>query len=68
MGNLRRGDKAAAREGFSEVLRLEPGNTAAQEQLDKIGEVVTEGGATAIETPYVPPPPKQPPSAKRRRR
>jgi tetratricopeptide (TPR) repeat protein len=60
MGALRRGDKAAAREGFTEVLRIDPGNAGAQEQLEKIGNVPTEGGATAFETPYVPPPPTQP--------
>ena len=55
MSTLRRGDKAAARDGFNEVLRMDPGNATAQEQLEKIGEI-KEAGATAFETPYVPPP------------
>jgi tetratricopeptide (TPR) repeat protein len=55
MSTLRRGDKAAARDGFNEVLRMDPGNATAQEQLEKIGEI-KEAGTTAFETPYVPPP------------
>lgn len=59
MSSLRRGDKAAAREGYNEVLRMDPGNATAQEQLEKIGNVAVSE-ATAIETPYVAPPPSQP--------
>ena len=59
MSSLRRGDKAAAREGYNEALRMDPGNATAQEQLEKIGPVA-ESESTAFETPYVAPPPSQP--------
>ena len=58
-----RKDKNAARAKFNEVLRVDPGNTTALDYIDRLAEVVTEGGAAAYEKPFVPPPP--PPEPKR---
>jgi tetratricopeptide (TPR) repeat protein len=62
MQALKRKDKATARERFTEVLRVDPGNTAAHEYLDAIGGPVREAGAPAIDKSFVPatPPPPSP--------
>jgi tetratricopeptide (TPR) repeat protein len=56
-----RKDKDAARAKFNEVLRVDPGNTTALDYMDRLAETVTEGGAGAYETPFVPPPPPSAP-------
>lgn len=40
-----RGDTAAAHEQFSEVLRLDPRNTAAQEYLERLAETTPQGAS-----------------------
>jgi tetratricopeptide (TPR) repeat protein len=50
-----RGDTAKAHADLNEVLRLDPGNTTAQEYLDRLGETVAEGGAPAYEIPFAAP-------------
>lgn len=49
-----RGETAKAQTELSEVLRLDPRNTTAQDYLDRLGEG-TEGGATGASRPYNPP-------------
>jgi tetratricopeptide (TPR) repeat protein len=52
-----RGDTAKAHAELSEVLRLDPRNTSAQEYLDRLGETVP--GKPAPSKPYIPPPPPE---------
>lgn len=52
-----RGDTATAHSDLSEVLRLDPSNRSAREYLDRLGETVVEGGASATSQPYIPPSP-----------
>ncbi len=52
---LERNDTDTARSKFLEALRVDPGNMAAQEGLDRINSTATEGGASAFESPFVPP-------------
>jgi tetratricopeptide (TPR) repeat protein len=49
------GDTAQAHKDLSEVLRIDPQNSTAQRYLDRLGETVVEGGATARSNPYVAP-------------
>ena len=63
MQALSRKDKATARERFTEVLRIDPGNTSAHEYLDAIGGPIKVAAEPAIDKsfhPATPPPP--PPS------
>jgi tetratricopeptide (TPR) repeat protein len=53
------GDKETARAKFNEALRLDPGNAAAHDFLERMTNTVAEGGAAGYEAPYVPPPPAQ---------
>lgn len=53
-----RGDTATAHAQLSEVLRIDPHNTSAQEYLDRLGETVP-AGTPAPSKPYVPPPPDE---------
>ncbi len=50
-----RGDTAKAHADLSEVLRLDPQNSAAQTFLDRLGETVAEGGAVGRERSFTPP-------------
>lgn len=50
-----RGDTAKAHAELSEVLRLDPNNSTAQDYLDRLGETVVEGGASARTEAYIPP-------------
>ncbi|HEX6096496.1 MAG TPA: tetratricopeptide repeat protein [Thermoanaerobaculia bacterium] len=52
-----RGDTAKAHAELSEVLRLDPRNTSAQEYLDRLGETVP--GRPAPSNAYIPPPPEE---------
>ena len=52
-----RGDRDAARETFTKLLQLDPQNPTAQEYMDKLSEVATEGGATGFAAPYIAPKP-----------
>src|SRR5207253_1303717 len=45
-----------AREKFTQVLQIDPHNSSAQEYMEKLSEVVTEGGAAAFVGAYTPPP------------
>ena len=54
---MERHDVARARADLSEAQRLDPNNVTVQDYLSRIGETVTEGGAAAIERPFIPPPP-----------
>lgn len=54
IGAFERGDTARAHADLSEVLRLDPNNSSAKEYLDRLGETVTEGGASAREQAFVP--------------
>ena len=56
-----RKDRDGARAKFNEVLRYDPGNSTALDYMDRLAETVTEGGAGAYETPFVPPPPPSKP-------
>lgn len=49
-----RGDTAKAHEQLSEVLRLDPQNSSAQEYLDRLGETLPDS-ATEASLAYVPP-------------
>jgi tetratricopeptide (TPR) repeat protein len=48
-----RGDRDAARENFAKLLQLDPTNPTAQEYMEKLSEVATEGGATGFAAPYI---------------
>jgi tetratricopeptide (TPR) repeat protein len=48
------GNTTTAHADLSEVLRLDPGNTTAQQYLNRLGETVVEGGATATSQTYAP--------------
>jgi tetratricopeptide (TPR) repeat protein len=50
-----RNDHDTARAKFAEALRLDPGNPAAHDYMDRLANAVTEGGAAAVESPYVAP-------------
>ena len=50
------GDRDTAREKFTQVLQIDPHNSSAQEYMEKLSEVVTEGGAAAFASAYTPPP------------
>lgn len=50
-----RRDTNRARTELAEVLRIDPGNTTAQEYMDRLNEGV-EGGAAATVNDFVPPP------------
>ena len=52
-----RNDFENARTRFAEVLRADPNNLTAQDYMDRLTESVAEGGAAAVETPYIPPTP-----------
>lgn len=49
-----RGDTAKAHSDLSEVLRLDPQNSSAQEYLDRLGETLPDSAAAASKA-YVPP-------------
>jgi tetratricopeptide (TPR) repeat protein len=53
-----RGDTARAHTELTEVLRLDPRNTSAQEYLDRLAETVP-GSTPGPSMPYVPPPPDE---------
>jgi len=50
-----RGDRAGAREKFTQVLTLDPSNSTAQDYLERLNEVPAEGGATGYAAPFTPP-------------
>ena len=50
-----RRDTNRARTELTEVLRIDPGNTTAQEYMDRLNEPV-EGGAAATVSDFIPPP------------
>lgn len=50
-----RGNTAQAQKDLTEVLRIDPRNTAAQAYLDRLGETAVEGGASARSNPYIAP-------------
>jgi tetratricopeptide (TPR) repeat protein len=52
-----RGDTAKAHAELTEVLRLDPRNTSAQEYLDRLGETVP--GKPGPSNAYIPPPPEE---------
>lgn len=52
-----RGDRDAARETFQRLLQIDPMNPTAQEYMEKLSEVATEGGATGFAAPYIAPKP-----------
>ncbi|HLJ74110.1 MAG TPA: hypothetical protein VKU62_05965, partial [Thermoanaerobaculia bacterium] len=49
------GDRAAAKEKFNQVLKLDPSNAQAHDYLSRLEEVPAEGGASAFETPFTMP-------------
>jgi tetratricopeptide (TPR) repeat protein len=53
------GDKETARAKFNEALRLDPGNAAAHDFIERMTNTVGEGGAAGFETPYTPPSPQR---------
>jgi len=53
-----RGDTAKAHADLSEVLRLDPHNTSAQEYLDRLADTLP-GSKPAPAKPFVPPPPPE---------
>ncbi len=50
-----RGDRDTAREKFTQVLQLDPGNTSAQEHLERLNQVPAEGGAIGYASAFTPP-------------
>ncbi|MDP9193041.1 MAG: tetratricopeptide repeat protein [Acidobacteriota bacterium] len=50
-----RGNTAQAHKDLNEVLGVDPQNATAQGYLDRLGETVVEGGATARSNPYLAP-------------
>ena len=52
---LERKDNEAALSRFNEVLRLDPGNTAAQGYIDRMSQTITERGTGAHEAPIIAP-------------
>ena len=50
------GDKETARAKFNEALRLDPGNAAAHDFIERMTNTVAEGGAAGYEAPFTPPP------------
>ena len=52
-----RGDRDAARDSFQKLLQIDPHNPTAQEYMEKLSEVATEGGATGFAAPYIAPKP-----------
>jgi tetratricopeptide (TPR) repeat protein len=52
-------DNETARAKFDEALRLDPGNSTAQDFLDRITKPVSDGVAAKFEAPFVPPPPQR---------
>ena len=54
-----RGDTAKAHAELTEVLRLDPRNTSAQEYLDRLGETVPGSAPFKPANAYVPPPPDE---------
>jgi tetratricopeptide (TPR) repeat protein len=52
---LERNDTDTARSKFLEALRVDPGNTAAQEGLERVSGTALEGGASGFEAPFTPP-------------
>ncbi len=50
-----RQDFEGARSRFQEVLRVDANNPTAQDYIARLNETVTEGGAVARETAYIPP-------------
>jgi tetratricopeptide (TPR) repeat protein len=53
---MERNDTDTARSKFLEALRVDPGNTAAQEGLERVSGTALEGGASGFEAPFTPPP------------
>src|SRR5437867_1396494 len=51
-----RGDTNGAREKFTQLLQVDPKNTTAQEYIERLEQVPTEGGATGFASQYIPPP------------
>ncbi|HEY8132764.1 MAG TPA: tetratricopeptide repeat protein [Thermoanaerobaculia bacterium] len=51
-----RGDTNGAREKFTQLLQIDPKNTTAQEYIERLDQVPTEGGATGFASQYIPPP------------
>jgi tetratricopeptide (TPR) repeat protein len=51
-----RNDHETARAKFTEALRLDPANPTAHDYMDRLANAVTEGGAAAVESTYIPPP------------
>lgn len=54
-----RNDHDAARAKFTEALRVDPANATAHDYMDRLATSVAEGGAAAVETPYIAPPPEK---------
>jgi tetratricopeptide (TPR) repeat protein len=52
-----RKDNETARNKFLEALRVDPGNSSAQDYLDRLNDSVTEGGAAGYEMPFEAPAP-----------
>ncbi len=50
-----RGNTAQAHKDLTEVLRLDPQNTTAQQYLDRLSETVIEGGTPARSSTYIAP-------------
>lgn len=50
------GDNETARAKFNEALRLDPGNAAAHDLLERMTNTVAEGGAAGFEVPFTPSP------------
>lgn len=50
-----RGNTAQAHKDLTEVLRLDPQNTTAQQYLDRLSETVVEGGTPARSSTYIAP-------------
>lgn len=51
-----RGDVNGARDSFTQLLQIDPKNSTAQEYLERLNQVPTEGGATGFASQYIPPP------------
>jgi len=51
-----RGDSNGAREKFTQLLQIDPKNSTAQDYIERLNQVPTEGGATGFASQYIPPP------------
>ncbi len=57
-----RNDRNTAREKFTQALQLDPNNATAQNYLERLNAVPTEGGAAGYVAPFIPPPPAAEPA------